>query len=184
MTVRVRAATPDDVDGIARVHVEAWRETYRDLVPADLLAGLSVADRAATWRRAFERPDPRSVLLVAEEGGAVAGFARAGPTRDALLATDAEIYAIYLLDRVKRRGVGRRLMAAVLAHLAGAGLASAGLWVLRDNAPARRFYEALGAAPGPEKAVSLLGRHPAVELAYRFALDRPPAPGGGGSTLR
>jgi ribosomal protein S18 acetylase RimI-like enzyme len=72
-------------------------------------------------------------------------------------------------------------MAAALAHLADAGLASAGLWVLRDNAPARRFYEALGAAPGPEKAISLLGRHPAVEIAYRFALRRPPSPRGRGS---
>jgi hypothetical protein len=81
VTLRVRAATPDDVDGIARVHVEAWRETYRELVPAELLAGLRVEDRAAMWRRAVENPDPRFVLLVAEDGGEVVGFA--APARPA-----------------------------------------------------------------------------------------------------
>ena len=29
----IRRATPADVDGIARVHVQAWRESYSELMP-------------------------------------------------------------------------------------------------------------------------------------------------------
>ena len=37
-------------------------------------------------------------------------------------------------------------MAATARNLAAHGLGSAAPWVFRDNAPARRFYEAVGGA--------------------------------------
>lgn len=86
-----------------------------------------------------------------------------------LLDTEAEIFAIYLLDKIKRRGVGRKLMRGVLDHLTAHGFRSAGLWVLKDNLPARRFYEGLGGKSGPEQSFDLRGQTVA-EVAYRFEL--------------
>ena len=83
------------------------------------------------WRGAFTRPNPRARLLVAEtDEGEIVGFACGGPTRCEgvdVLGTDAEIFAIYLLDEIKRRGIGRRLMRGVLDHLAAQGFRSVGL---------------------------------------------------------
>ncbi|MFL5026921.1 MAG: GNAT family N-acetyltransferase, partial [Microvirga sp.] len=76
---------------------------------------------------------------------------------------------IYLLDKIKRQGVGRRLMRGVLDHLSGHGFRSAGLWVLKENLPARRFYEALGGTAGAEQSFDLRGQM-VVEVAYRFEL--------------
>ena len=56
-----------------------------------------------------------------------------------------EFSALYLLAAQQRRGVGRRLMATMARDLLARGMQAACLWVLRDNEPARRFYEALGA---------------------------------------
>ena len=60
---------------------------------------------------------------MAETGaGEIVGFASGGPIRSEtaeLLGTEAEIFAIYLLDRVKRQGIGRRLMTGVFDHLGG-----------------------------------------------------------------
>jgi ribosomal protein S18 acetylase RimI-like enzyme len=83
------------------------------------------------------------------------------------LDTDAEIHAIYLLGSVKRQGLGRRLMMGVFDHLAQQGFRSAGLWVLKDNSSARRFYEALGGRPGSEQSTDLRGQV-VTEIAYRF----------------
>lgn len=170
MTIRVRDATPDDVEGVARVHVQSWRETYAGLLSADALAGLSVEERAAMWRQAVTRVNPRARFLVAQTAtGEIVGFARGGPARagEDLLGTEAEIYAIYLVDSVKRQGLGRRLMRGVFDHLGGSGFASAGLWVLTGNIPARRFYEAIGGVPGPEQPLELRGER-VSEIAYRF----------------
>ncbi len=47
--VEVRPATVDDASGIARVHVQSWREAYARQLPADLLAGLEEEPRAIRW---------------------------------------------------------------------------------------------------------------------------------------
>lgn len=85
------------------------------------------------------------------------------------LEADAEIYAIYLLDAVKRQGIGRRLLRGVFDHLAAQGFASACLWVLTENTAARRFYEALGGVPGPNQPIEIAGQK-LTETAYRFKL--------------
>ena len=65
----VREATPADAPGIARVHVDAWRTTYRGLVPDSYLAGLSYADRQTMWERILTTPDRKSFIYVAEAAG-------------------------------------------------------------------------------------------------------------------
>nr|WP_282572238.1 GNAT family N-acetyltransferase [Roseomonas acroporae] len=74
--------------------------------------------------------------------GSVVGFACGGRCRRARLA-DGEIEMLYVLDDYRDRGIGRRLLRAMSAHLAAVGCRSAALWVLRDN-PARWFYTRLG----------------------------------------
>ncbi|MFC4171879.1 GNAT family N-acetyltransferase [Microvirga sp. GCM10011540] len=171
MTVIVRDGREADVEGIARVHVQGWRESYGDFLSPEALAGLSVEERAQMWRSILATPDPKGKLLVAEApGGEIVGFARGGPVGPKgadLLGTETEIFAIYLLDRVKRQGIGRRLMAGIFGHLAEQGFGSTGLWVLRDNLPARRFYEALGGVAGREQSFDLRGQE-VTEVAYRF----------------
>ncbi len=48
--MRIREATPDDIPGIARVHVDTWRTAYLGIVPAEHLAGLSYERSEARWR--------------------------------------------------------------------------------------------------------------------------------------
>jgi RimJ/RimL family protein N-acetyltransferase len=54
------------------------------------------------------------------------------------------LYAINIDPHHWGTGVGRALLAAAQAELARLGYAQAVLWVLPDNARARRFYEVAG----------------------------------------
>jgi ribosomal protein S18 acetylase RimI-like enzyme len=138
----VRPATLSDADGVARAHVQAWRESYRELIPQATLDALSVEKRAAQWRHTLGNPD--RATFVAEDDGAVCGFVSGGGILWSGLSTGSEVSALYLVDAFKRRGIGRTLFHAELTALAGRGFTSAGLWVLSGNVPARRFYEAMG----------------------------------------
>jgi ribosomal protein S18 acetylase RimI-like enzyme len=173
VSIRIRDAVEADVEGIATVHVQGWRESYKGFLTPEALAGLSVEERVQLWQRALAEREPRAKLLVAEtDDGEIVGFIRGGPIRDKeahRLGTEAEIFAIYLLDKVKRQGIGRGLMAGVFKHLAAHGFRSVGLWVLKDNLPARRFYEILGGTAGPEQSFDLRGQM-VTEVAYRFEL--------------
>jgi GNAT superfamily N-acetyltransferase len=147
VVLAVRDATDDDARAVAEVHVASWHAAYAGLIPADVLAELSVEERAAMWRRTLR--DPAHHLLVLAAPGVV-GFASCGPCR-----TDpdrGELYALYLDPAWWGRGGGRPLHDAALDRLAAAGHRTAALWVLRGNARAIRFYRARGWGPdGAEK---------------------------------
>jgi ribosomal protein S18 acetylase RimI-like enzyme len=165
LKVSIRKARLADVDGIAHVHVQAWRESYRDLMPQAALDGLSVDRRAAQWRGTLGAADSPTLVRVAVQDGVVCGFGSAGRVRWTGLSTEAEISALYLLDAVKRQGIGRRLFRRLIRELAAQGFKSAGLWVLTENAPARRFYEAMGGRTG-EARVERRGELVLDEIAY------------------
>jgi ribosomal protein S18 acetylase RimI-like enzyme len=151
----VRPATLSDAEGIARTHVLAWRESYRELIPQATLDALSVEKRAAQWRHTLGNPD--RTTLVAEVDGAVCGFVSGGGILWSGLSTGSEVSALYLRDAVKRRGVGRTLLQAELTSLAARGFTSSSLWVLAGNAPARRFYEAMGGRPSDTRTDTMGG---------------------------
>jgi ribosomal protein S18 acetylase RimI-like enzyme len=141
----IRRATSADVDGIARVHVQAWEETYRGLVPNAAFDDYSVETRIAQWGSALANPDV--LVNMIERDGTICGFGSGGRAR-AALQTDCEIYSFYLLDAVKRRGFGRALFDHMRSDLGALGHRSLGLLVLVNNIPARRFYEAMGGRTG------------------------------------
>ena len=141
----IRPAEPADAEAIGQVHVISWRETYTGIMPERVLARLSVEQRARMWRTMLDRPAPASAVFVAEDDeGEVVGFASCGPQRTPTLDFAGEYYALYVLEAAQRQGIGRTLMAAMSNHLSRAGLVSASLWVVRDNARAVRFYERFG----------------------------------------
>src|SRR5256885_780919 len=102
---------------------------------------------------AFSTVGGARCIFVAEDAGVgIVGFADGGPSRDRIGGLDGELYAIYLLERSQRRGVGRQLVGAVAARLLEAGLTAMSVWVLADN-PACGFYDALGGRQIGAKAV-------------------------------
>lgn len=64
--VIIRPARPGDENGIARVHVESWRSTYKGIVPDEVLAGLSQERRARHWKTVLESQAGQEFVFVAE----------------------------------------------------------------------------------------------------------------------
>lgn len=169
----VRAAIEgDDVEAVARVHVESWRSTYRGLVPDDYLAGLSVERRADIWRRLIAEADADRGVLVLEDDGDVIGFCHYGPSRDDDVDGTGEVTSIYLAAERWRHGGGTQLLDAAVSAMTAAGYANATLWVLDGNDRARAFYEARGWVRDGTVKVDDQGPFRLRELRYVRALDR------------
>ncbi|MCE2458486.1 MAG: GNAT family N-acetyltransferase [Dehalococcoidia bacterium] len=166
MRIQIRAATPEDVASIARVHVDSWRSTYDGIVPAEYLAGLSYQSRESLWKEALTTDRPGTSYFVAEtQGGDTVGFANSGPEREGDITYRGELYAIYLLEAYQHMGLGRRLFSSVTRRLLSDGFNSMLLWVLEDNRPACRFYESLGGERVGRKIVTI-GGIDLVEVSY------------------
>lgn len=143
--MEIRAATVDDADGMARVHVGTWQVAYKGIVADRYLDALDVADRAERWRSGIAAPD--GPIWVALDGEAIVGWASVGPTRDDDGdASIGELYGIYVDPKWWGRNVGPELMRLAVDWLS-ARFPVATLWTLEANARARRFYEKAGWSP-------------------------------------
>ena len=162
----MRKATAEDAFDISRVQVTGWRIAYRHVFPPEALDAMPIDDEP--WRTRLDRPPAGWRTFVADDRGAVVGFASLGPSRD--VQGLGELYAIYVEPEAWSTGVGRALLERAEAQLA-AEYASAALWVLEENPRARVFYERAGWAPaGARKAEERWGVR-APEVRYRKELS-------------
>ncbi len=142
--VTFRSATLADAPGITRVHIESWRTTYRGIIPDAYLATMSYEHRQQNWLQRFgDFETPTYTYVAVDSTGRLVGFCGGGMEREGDPFYQSELYAIYLLEEVQRRGIGRRLMHMLAARLIQERMRSMLARVLAAN-PACQFYEALG----------------------------------------
>ncbi|MEM7340599.1 MAG: GNAT family N-acetyltransferase [Actinomycetota bacterium] len=186
MDIVIRDAQVGDAEHVAEAHIEGWREGYRGLIPGSFLDSAAFADaRRETWRQRLSGAEPNALgehsrVLVAVASELPVGFGVVGPSRDAR--DGGELYAFYLHPAHWGSGAADLLIDACHAAL-GAAHHEAMLWVLRDNARARRFYErngwSCGTGPsfveaewaGPTVDGVAVLDEPLIEVQYRRRLE-------------
>ncbi|WP_408907037.1 GNAT family N-acetyltransferase [Streptomyces atratus] len=146
--VLVRDMTVDDCEAVARVRVRGWQAAYAGLMPQSHLDAMDIAEDAERRREFFAEGNP-VVNVVAERADlGVIGWACYGPYREnGRRPARGELYAIYVLPEQIGTGAGRALMAKMLTRATADGFPDLALWVLKENARARRFYERSGFLP-------------------------------------
>jgi GNAT superfamily N-acetyltransferase len=153
MPTSIRPAKITDAPAMARVIVDTWLAAHRGQVPEGQWHRrherwtYAVSERG--WRALLEEIDdgrnPEDCVYVAvTEEAEVVGVAVGSPAGLNLLENAAEISAIYLRAAYQGQGLGHRLVQTVADHQATLGRRALLISTLEINAPARRFYEALG----------------------------------------
>ena len=169
--IHLRPATPDDAPTMATIHIEAWRTAYRGLVPDAFLASLDHRRRSERFR-SFLETDVRNSYII-ELDRVPVGHLTIGPCRDGDMADHAagEIWGIYLLPTVWRKGIGSEVCRRAEEMLSEQGFGRVALWVFEGNDAARRFYEAMGYAPDGATRTIDVGA-PLSTVRYMKALRR------------
>jgi len=139
--IEIRRAKTNDAGAIADAHDEAWRMTYRGIIPGTQLEKL-INRRGPVWWKSAIRKGSRIVLL--QFGDKIAGYANYGCNRTRALYYDGEIYELYMRPEFQGLGFGRRLFTAARRDLAQNAFKSLIVWVLSENEKAVEFYRALG----------------------------------------
>lgn len=160
-------AGPDDAEALAQVHVTSWRETYRGLLPDSFLDRMSVPVNARRFAKSLVTPAEHEITLAAADRQGLVGYVAGGPSRTRLPG-EAEVTTLYVLRPHQGYDLGRRLLTAAARVFADQGAKSLMISVLRDNIPARGFYEHLGGeADAPRKEPGPGGLM--YEVSYRWA---------------
>ena len=125
----VRNAEPSEVDRIARIWFESWRDAHEQLVPAELTRSRTLEDFRN--RIAVGLPDVR----VVGEIGEPVGFA---------MIKDDELYQLFVAASARGTGAAAALLADAEWLLAQNGVRTAWLSCAIGNDRAARFYEKHG----------------------------------------
>ncbi|MBM7583943.1 L-amino acid N-acyltransferase YncA [Bacillus pakistanensis] len=139
--MKIRAAKLSDASGIAKVHVDSWRTTYRNIIPDEFLNNLSYQRREELWSSNI----PKGNVFVAENNeGKIVGFSSGGKERSGKYKEyQGELSSIYILKEFQGQGIGKSLAKPVIKELEKLGINTMLVFVLEDN-NSRLFYEAMG----------------------------------------
>jgi ribosomal protein S18 acetylase RimI-like enzyme len=136
----VRHAKRSDAASMARIHVDAWRETYRGLMSDAALDDPGLLSwRERFWAAALTDPQYRqNNVAVATHEESVIGIAMSGPPIEGADGPQ-QLHVLYVYAAFHGSGVGTALLDAVIDRTAAATL-----WVADPNPRAQAFYRKHG----------------------------------------
>jgi L-amino acid N-acyltransferase len=135
----IRPARRADAEAMREIYNEAVRSTTAtfDTEPRTLAAQIA-------W---FEQHDARHPVLVAELGGKVVGWISLSPWSDRKAYDGTAEISVYVGSEWRRRGIGRKLVAAILAEADQHNLHTILARVAEGNPVSRSLHVAAGFGP-------------------------------------
>lgn len=161
---KIRRASLEDCNGLARVQVDSYRNAYANFFPKAYLDQFTYEEQEQDWRNWLEA-NTGDVLLVAEgDDQQIIGYVLARTRKDIFPGYDSEIIALHVGQSLQRHGVGKDLLGGVTNTLIDRGCQSLMLWTLKDNT-VRKWYESIGGKVIGEKQNQVDGCT-IIEVAY------------------
>lgn len=141
--MEIRRAVLDDAEGIAIVHVDSWRSTYKGILPDTVLDQLSYEHRTELWVKNLSDTKQFIAVAVSDQGQIVA-FATAGKRPSNNIKHAGDLTSIYALQEFQGKGIGKKLLKAAFEYFNQNGYQQVFVEVLEDN-PTKHFYTYYGA---------------------------------------
>jgi len=163
----IRKAKIEDSEAIAKIKVECWNTAYKGIVSEIYLSNLTIEKVAEKRRNKFDEVAP---FYVYEKDNVIKGFIWFGKViEDNNFITENffEIFAIYVSPSEKYNGIGTKLLKFAQSEAKKENYNKVSLWCLKDNFPARKFYEKhLGKLKG--ETIVEIGEQELDEVRYEF----------------
>ena len=141
--MNIRKAILKDAEGIAKVHVDSWKSTYKNIIPDEYLNNLSYEQRTDLWKRNITKKG--NYAFVAENNeDKIVGFADCGKRENNHTVNSGDLTSLYLLEEYQGQGVGKQLLKQLFFQCEELGFNKVFVEVLQDN-KTRYFYEYYGA---------------------------------------
>lgn len=176
---RVREARKKDLMGMAAVTGASWRRAFSSFLSDEVLSGGSSEFFHQLWFEILSASSTEGALVV-ESGdkivgcGAVGSY-RAGYNPPLLFKVGpgvGELYRGYIDPAYQGFGLGKLLLLSRLNILIERGYAGVCAWIYAANAPARGFYEHMGAKFVGQGEGVTMSIHHFREVCYFLDLSR------------
>ena len=120
--MNIRKAVPGDETGVAKVQVDSWQTTYKNIIPDEYLNKMTYESREQKWKDIISN---QAVFIAETNDGDIIGFSNGGKERSGkYINYNGELYAIYILEAYQRKGLGKLLLKPVIEDLKQNGIFS------------------------------------------------------------
>ena len=141
--MNIREAKLLDAEAIARVYVDSWKSTYKNIIPDSYLDRMTYEKRIPQWINNISRAD--NYVYVAEtDDGEIVGFADGGKRETNKFKNSGDLTSIYICKDYQGQGIGKKLVEKLFAKLKELSYQRIFVEVLDDN-KSKFFYEKMGA---------------------------------------
>jgi ribosomal protein S18 acetylase RimI-like enzyme len=165
----LRRAQACDAETIASINILSWKVTYQNIIDSAFLESLQIPPRVPGALKRIARPDMDCFVAMDLASNKVIGFADFGPCRDKSIDADAELYAIYLEEDSKNKGVGRELFMQGYLATKERQYKRMTVSVFDQNLNAKAFYEKMGGQLHSTTDLELGGtRYPTANFIWNF----------------
>jgi ribosomal protein S18 acetylase RimI-like enzyme len=142
--IKLRSAELSDYIGIAKLHADNWRLTYRGIMGDNYLNCEVDNERLDTWHKRLKNPNRNQFVTVASLENSIVGFCCLILNEDSIFGS--YIDSLHVSADLQRSGIGKMM----ISHSAkiiyeNANSKKMYLWVYESNKNARMAYESLGA---------------------------------------
>jgi ribosomal protein S18 acetylase RimI-like enzyme len=151
----IRKASVTDAKGIAKVHVDSWRTTYKNIIPDEFLEKLSYDQRTELWIKNISK-ECNYVFVAENNEGEIVGFADGGRRETNNVENSGDLTSIYVLETYQGLGIGKQLMKQLFLQFEELGFNRIFVEVLEKN-KSRFFYEANGAELLKSEKIKIAG---------------------------
>ena len=139
----IRKMTKEDCYDVTHVITIAWNETYKGIVPDDILDNMYLNEEERT-QKAYDRFNEKdNHKFVLEVDNKVVGYMNVGITDDVDYPNCGEIYAIYIINGYKGFGYGKEMINVGIKELKDMNCDKMIIGCLVGN-PTNEFYKHIG----------------------------------------
>ncbi|KAA0956417.1 GNAT family N-acetyltransferase [Planococcus sp. ANT_H30] len=141
--MHIRKAEQKDASAIAKVHVDSWRTTYKEIMSSDFLNGLSYEKRIELWEENLLEKENHKIVAETSDG-IIVGFGTAAKRKSNTVERSGDLTSIYLFEDYQGQGIGKMLLKDLFLFFKHLDYERVFVEVLEDN-KTRFFYEYYGA---------------------------------------
>lgn len=164
----IRLNRIEDQEGMARIKVDCWQDTYKNIIDQSYLDSLNYEIQTNKYIDSFD--EYKNMVLVAEDVNDHKIIGYSCFSTDANEYADAELISLYIDKNYSRQGVGTSLLRETIKELKKYNKKTMMLWCIKENKNAIKFYEKMGGIKAFDK-MAKIGDKVYQEYGYLFYID-------------
>ena len=164
--INIRPATKEDIEKIAIIKVDGWKNTYQDIIDLNYLNKMSYEEQTNKYSSSYDL----NTIFVAELNNEVIAFCRVCDYgQNTYQDADCEIREIYVKSEYKHMGVGSKIFSYVLNYFRSNNKQKLYLGVFEKNDSARKFYEKMGGIANKKSYLEINGvKYPTISYIFKL----------------